>query len=232
MLRFAGCALLISTANAQPAPDSNAPPSAAEPAAPSPIALGTALGTADGNTISTNSDSSVDARPAAALAAPGMTPAAPLPAPEIAPEIAPADYRWQVVAADVVSVVLAFSRSGTGIRLGGLTYVLGGPIIHAVHGQGARMGVSLALRVGLPIALALTGAGLAHHDCSPDDDDCDNGSLGGGILGFGVGIVTAMVVDSVVIAGAVKVRKHTGATWAPQIAMTPQHVGLGVVGRF
>jgi hypothetical protein len=161
-----------------------------------------------------------------------MTPAALPPAPEIAPEIEIADYRWQVAAADVVSVALALSQSGAGIRLGGLTYVLGGPIIHAVHGQGGRMGVSLAMRVGLPIALAFAGAGLAHHDCSPGDDDCDDGSLGGAILGFGVGIVTAMVVDSAVIAGAVEVRKHTGATWAPQIAVTPRHVGFGVVGRF
>jgi hypothetical protein len=112
------------------------------------------------------------------------------------------------------------------------TNVLGGPIIHAVHGQGVRTGASLALRVGLPIALAVAGAKLAHHDCGPDDDDCDDGSLGGAILGFGVGIVTAMVVDSAVIAGAVEVRKPTGATWAPQIAVTPRHVGLGVVGRF
>ncbi len=159
-----------------------------------------------------------------------MTPAAPLPAPQ--PEIEIHDYRWQITAADIASIALAFSHSDTGLRLGGLTYALGGPIIHGVHGQGGRAGASLVLRIGLPIALAVAGAELAHHHCSPDDDDCDDGSLGGAVLGFGVGLVTAMVVDSAVIAGPVEVRKHAGVTWAPQITVTSRHAGLGVVGRF
>jgi hypothetical protein len=219
VLRFAGCALLISisTAHAQPAPDSEAPPSAAPvtpepppsaapPAAPAPIGPA----------------------PAPALAAPGMTPAAPLPEPE--PELELENYRWQIVAADVASVVLVFSVRDAGASLGGLTYVLGGPVIHGAHGHGGRVIASLALRAGLPIAMAFGGAALARHGCS--DEDCDDGSFGGAILGFGLGIVTAMVVDTALIAQPVEVRKHADATWAPQIAVTSRHVGLGVVGRF
>jgi hypothetical protein len=123
---------------------------------------------------------------------------------------------------------------GTGVSLGALTYILGGPIVHGFHDEGGRMGVSLALRLGLPILLAYGGASLAQANsrCRADDDDCDGGALGGALLGFGLGVATAMVIDTAVIARPIEVRRPPSATWAPQIAVTPQRVGLGVIGRF
>lgn len=214
-----GCALAISTAHAQPVPASDAAPASdvAPSAVPAPPAA-VPVAPAPESTIP--------------LAPPGLVPAAPLPAPEPAFEVH--NYRWQIAAVDAAGLALALSGNGTGVSLGALTYILGGPIMHGLHNEGGRMGVSLALRLGLPILLAYGGASLAqaNNHCRPDDDDCDSGALGGAILGFGLGVATAMVIDTAVIARPIEVRRPPGATWAPQIAVTPQRVGLGVIGRF
>jgi hypothetical protein len=216
ILRTLGCALAISTAHAtahaQPAPASDAAPSvppAAAAAVPEPAPESTLP-----------------------LAPPGLAPVGPLPAPEPAFEVH--NYRWQIAAVDAAGLALVLSHSETGVSLGALTYILGGPIVHGLHDQGGRMGVSLALRLGLPILLAYGGASLAqlNNRCSPDDDDCDSGALGGALLGFGLGVATAMVIDTAVIARPIEVRNPPGATWAPQIAVTSHRVGLGVIGRF
>lgn len=144
------------------------------------------------------------------------------------PEI---DYRWQVFLADSASLAIAFSGNKTGITLSGAGYVLAAPIIHLSHDEGGRAGASLLLRLGLPIAGAFGGAALTRHACAPDDEDCDDGALEGAILGFGLGILTAMVVDTAFIARPIKSHRTT-TTWVPQVAITGQHVGLGVAGRF
>src|SRR5204863_129678 len=83
------------------------------------------------------------------------------------------------------------------------------------------------------LAPRMCGVGLAaalKHPCSADDDDCDDGTLEGAILGFGLGMLAAMVIDTALIARPVKAKP--AVTWVPQVAVTPQQVGLGVVGRF
>lgn len=160
-----------------------------------------------------------------------MTPPAPPSAP--LPEVEIEDYRWQIAVVDAAGLALAFSQNQTGTSLGGLAYALGGPVIHGMHGHGGRVLASMALRVGLPLALAIGGGELGRQDCSgPDDYDCGGANIGGALLGFGLGVVTAMVVDDALIARPVAIRKHDDATWAPQIAVTPRHVGLGALGRF
>ena len=151
--------------------------------------------------------------------------------PAVAPEPEVESYRWQIVVADSASLALLFSASEPGVTAAGLTYVLGGPVIHGAHGEAGRTIASLVLRVGLPILGGACGAALTRRDCGPDDYDCDQG-FGGFLVGFGLGILTAMVVDTAVIARPLKVHRTADTTWAPRIAVTPQHVGLGVMGRF
>jgi hypothetical protein len=78
---------------------------------------------------------------------------------------------------------------------------------------------------------AIGVAALTTHKCAADDDDCDDGSLGGAILGFGLGVLGAMVIDTALLARPVKSHK-TSTTWVPQVTATAQHVGLGIAGRF
>jgi len=135
-------------------------------------------------------------------------------------------YRWQIAAADATSFALALTGNRTALGAAGLTYLLGSPIIHGVHGQPARAGGSLALRLALPFFGAVVGA--AADRC----DGCDEGPIAGIFLGFGAGILGAMIIDNALIAQPLQVHKDTTMTWVPQIAVTPQRVGVGVMGQF
>jgi hypothetical protein len=146
-------------------------------------------------------------------------------------ESAGESYRAEILAVDAASLVLALSGNEMGIKVAGLTYLLGGPIIHGAHGGGGRAGASLVMRVGMPLLGALAGAALTQHDCSADDE-CDDEFPVGPIFGFGLGILSAMILDTALLAGPREAPKNTGTTWAPQVSVTPHHVGLGVVGRF
>lgn len=75
--------------------------------------------------------------------------------------------------------------------------VVGAPIVHALHGRSDNAGWSLAVRIGAPLT-----AGILCGALFPDDKDSflkfpvPAGMLVGGILGY----LTAVIVDSVVIA--------------------------------
>lgn len=229
MLWLVGLVLLTSTAtaNAQPGPDSEAPPSAAplmtEPPAlaPTPALL---------------------APPASAPLAPAMAPPPAFAAPGMVPPASTTfyveppleSYRWQVVSADVVGLVIALAHQESSLQLAGLTYLLGAPLVHSLHGEVGRAGTSLALRVGLPLAGALAGLALTQRSsrrCTDDDFDCggDEVQLVAAGLGIGLGVAAAMFIDTAVIS---RPKRNYAATWAPQLAVTPQHVSLGVLGRF
>src|SRR3954463_1064580 len=100
-------------------------------------------------------------------------------APSARGQTAPADggnsYRWQVAATGppVIGAGLAgFALEGRdgalgyvpsnmlmGIGIGG--YFLGGPIVHLAHKEYARAGVSLLVRLGLPMVGGAIGARFA-----------------------------------------------------------------------
>ena len=143
-------------------------------------------------------------------------------------------YRSQIIVADVVSLVLAASESKVGLSVAGLTYLLGGPIIHNVHGQKARVVGSLALRLSLPLIGAVGGRALANSrtTCTESirlfcDDDAD---IAGLFFGFSAGVLAAMIIDTAAIARPVRVRRNTSVTWAPRLDVTSQHAQLGIAG--
>ncbi|HET7500094.1 MAG TPA: hypothetical protein VFK02_03800 [Kofleriaceae bacterium] len=167
--------------------------------------------------------------PAPAFAPPGMV--APRPQDEV--RIETEHYGWQIVVSDVLAIGLAVTNDGTAVPLGGLTYLLGGPIIHGMHGEGGRAAGSLALRVGLPVLGALAGRKLLRpgSGCAQDDEGCgESPEIGGLIVGGAIGLATAMIVDAALVARPRTIEKRV--TWTPQITATSQHVGVAVLGRF
>lgn len=147
-------------------------------------------------------------------------------------------YRWQIGVADAGSLALLFSFTEHGSLGGGLLYLLGGPVIHLAHGEAGRAVGSLALRAALPIAGAFVGGALWWNSqdarCKNGDPDfCSDDEFNvGALYGLGLGFLGAMVVDTALLARPVPLRKAAGARWAPQLAVAPGHLGVGVVGRF
>ena len=112
-------------------------------------------------------------------------------------------YGWQTLATDGASLLLMVAAASASdapgaeemawLSLGG--YLGGGPIVHLAHGEPVRALGSLALRGGLPILTGVVGSQL--ENCTPSSDFC---GLGGAVLGGMAGLVTAMVIDSAVLA--------------------------------
>jgi hypothetical protein len=198
--------------------------------------------------------STAHAQPAApaapALMPPGLTPPGLTPPGGIAAPVAPAvsdsdsdadaqieSYRWKIALADATCTVLMLSGTEHGGSIGALGYLLVGPVIHGANDEGGRMAASLALRVGLPL---LGGFGFvelasASRHCAADDEDCgdDEGALFAGLFGVGLGMLTAMIIDTTVLARPHVVRKDKPrVTWAPRISLTSQRTSLGILGRF
>jgi len=210
-------ALAASTAapgSAAPAPDDSTPPD--EPS----DAPGASSDAAPARPVAPLVD------PAQGVLAPGMVPVA---GPAV-PVDQVDDYRWQILVADAATLALLVPRSEDSAKIAVLSYAFTAPIIHLTHERGGRALSSLLLRMGLPLTGAMTGAMLAGNPCRAGDYDCeDEGQLVAAVLGFGVGALTAMVVDATAIARPIHKRE---TIWAPQVSTTRDRVTLGVMGQF
>jgi len=148
-------------------------------------------------------------------------------------------YGNAILATDLAAVGLGVVAVGTKdaavpLLIGaGLTYALGGPIVHCAHDRvGTALG-SLALRVALPVSGGLLGWSLGEgssRGCT--GDMCGLGAaLGGLALGFGAGMFFASLID---IKGLAYEAAPT--TPAPKVALVPTidpkkgSVGLNVQG--
>jgi hypothetical protein len=155
-------------------------------------------------------------------------------------------YGWQTLITDGTSIAMLVGGAGTKepgtwIALSGLTYALGGPIVHWAHGNGGKGAASLGLRLGLPVGLGFVGYGLGSA--------MSGGSgYGGAImagLGFVLGFPAAIAIDSAALARE-DVEDDEGADGAqakvepkrPAFQMAPDlqtsHTGaqVGVRGTF
>jgi hypothetical protein len=123
------------------------------------------------------------------------------------------------------------------------TYVLGGPVVHLVHDRGGVAAGDLALRVALPIAGTLLGAELGNAVSPASASTCDSdgpcgGGLPGAIIGLGVGVLTASILDATVLAYEpaaprnVSTHRPTPLRIAPSLALVPQgrEGAVGTVG--
>jgi len=152
--------------------------------------------------------------------------------PEDQPESVPPPAkprRWYgapILLADGVaygSILLAVKvegTSGVALPLGIGTYLLAGPITHAVHRRWGRMGLSLAARAVLPLAGVTTGA----TSCN-SDSDCSSTLV---LLTTG-GMLAASIIDASVlayepIADSVSVQ--------PALSVAQDRLWLGASGTF
>ena len=168
--------------------------------------------------------------------APGMTEPVLMPPSAVPPiDVQPAEeemtegkpsYRYQTILADVAAVGLiavAFETQSEEVLLTGmLSYAVAAPIIHGVHGHGLRAAGSVGLRVGLPF---VGGFGML---AAIGDNDGEEG-LAAFMVGFGLGGISAMIIDSAFIARATpgKPRRLT-----PAVGTTPGGATVGVTGTF
>ena len=126
-------------------------------------------------------------------------------------------YGWQTLATDGASVVVALlgvavsdgsERLGQGMGYTALLgYALGGPVVHAVHGNPGRAIGSLALRGGLPLAAGYAGSAL--EDCPDDADFC---GLGGALLGGTLGVLGAILIDAAALGREERIEARP-STW-------------------
>lgn len=216
LLWIVGCAAAISAARPQPAAVQAAPPLPPGVAAPTSAAAA--------------------AEPVPALAPPGMAPVQ-----TASGSTSDVDsYRWQIAVADAASVALLLSSTHGYSTVGAWACLLGGPAIHLANHEGGRAGASLGLRFGLPALGALSGIAIAsanaNHGCSRDDQGrCDlfDRQLVGAVLGAGLGMLGAMIIDTTLLARPrVRHPPRAAVSWAPGVSFTSQRAGLGVLGRF
>jgi hypothetical protein len=88
--------------------------------------------------------------------------------------------------------------------MGYFAYLLGGPIIHGAHHNGAAGGIDFLLRLAVPVLTAVVGGELSHSATSRCEatgaDFCDLDSLGYVFDGFVVGAVAVSFVDVAALA--------------------------------
>jgi len=173
---------------------------------------------------------------ASARAQPGVTLAAQAPsAPEVESE---ASYRWQIATADTAALTVLLIGKGSGLKAAGAIYLLDGAVIHGIHGQPGRAAGSLALRGALPLIGLFAGAAIWWRSqdarCRNGDPDyCSDDEVNpGALIGFGLGLLTASVIDTALIARPLPVRKPREAIWAPRLSVVHDRVTLGVAARF
>ncbi|MGC4065094.1 MAG: hypothetical protein QM784_10705 [Polyangiaceae bacterium] len=122
-----------------------------------------------------------------------------------------------LLAASLVAVGVATS-SGIVLLGSGLSYTLGGPVVHGMHHNAGKVGGSFGLRLGLPVVGGMIGAlagASASGGCS--GEMCQLGSFAvGGAIGLGVGMITASALDLTLL--AYDSPSHSAS---PQVALLP-----------
>jgi hypothetical protein len=117
-------------------------------------------------------------------------------------------YGWQTLMTDGAALAMLIGalaakndRVGNTLApLAGLTYVLGGPIVHWAHRHGGIGAASLGIRLGAPIGLGLLGFGIGTAIDGGKSRGLDSAALAGTVLGFLAGFPTAIALDAAVLA--------------------------------
>lgn len=134
-------------------------------------------------------------------------------------------YGWQNLLVDVgafgIAAVGGSLHSDEALLVGAAGYLVGGPLVHAGNGHGAKALGSFGLRAGLPVLGAFVALGLA--------GDCSGDSCGGEAAvyrGFGgfIGLVGAIIIDDAFLAVEDVPSGSSSARFsiAPTVAVTPK----------
>ena len=149
-------------------------------------------------------------------------------------------YRYQVIVSDAASISVALVGAAVGgdggdirpwLVASAVTYTLGAPTIHGVHGNLAHAGISLGVRVSLPLLGMGIGSLAAGNECDGSPSPCNE--LGSEKVGYGIaiGVLAAMVIDAGVIARPIRRSLATPAV-TPTMSTTPGGATFGLAGAF
>jgi hypothetical protein len=125
-----------------------------------------------------------------------------LPAPTVGRKPRRRWYGWQTLITDSAGLAMLFAatttsnNTGSWLAASGLTYSLGGPIVHWAHGNGGKGAASLGLRLGLPVGLGLLGFAAG----SAMSGGKGYGGAVLGVFGFVAGFPAAIAIDSAALA--------------------------------
>jgi hypothetical protein len=146
-------------------------------------------------------------------------------------------YGWQPLVVDLASateLTFALGLKGTDefavFGLGG--YILGGPIVHALHDRWTTAAASLGLRLGLPLAaggMALLIASPSHS--RPSCDGCDTGMAGfGAVAAAGVAATAGALAASAIDVAVLSREKVERRPSAVSFGVSPTRGGAFGVG--
>jgi hypothetical protein len=158
-------------------------------------------------------------------------------------------YGWQTLAADAVPATLLVAGvaldDGTSPSLYGaaaLTFVVGGPVIHAVHDHAGKALGSLGLRLALPVVGVVIGSSVAPplNPCPAlPGGECEESDSTPVLLGGVFGMTAASIIDSALLAyeaetpAAERRRLATPSLRAtPTFAISETGARVGLVGTF
>ncbi|HRG97644.1 MAG TPA: hypothetical protein PLR99_15420 [Polyangiaceae bacterium] len=113
-------------------------------------------------------------------------------------------YGYQTIGGDVVATTLLLSSAATDntprkvlFVASASTYLLASPVIHAAHERGGAAIGAVGLRVFAPLTLGLLGLVVGAGSSKSGNWGAP---LAGGFIGFGLGVLTAMVIDAAALA--------------------------------
>jgi hypothetical protein len=134
-------------------------------------------------------------------------------------------YGWQILISGGASfLVLGLAVEAPEIGYVSLAgYLLGGPIIHTLHGSGLKGLQSLGINLLVPALSALAGFGIG---AAREEGFV---ALGSTLIGASVGVLGALLVDSFVLAYE-PVTAPDGSSF--NIGLSVGLNGLSIVGQF
>jgi hypothetical protein len=146
------------------------------------------------------------------------------------PAAAERRYNWEIAVADGAAFAALAGGSAMDndpgaalVVLGGLSYLVGAPILHASHDNTGRAGTSLAVRVLAPLAGGAIGFAIG------DDDGEELYRVSGAVTGFAIGMVAASLLD--ISSPAYDTRDDDDAT-AVILPVRGGGATVGIAGRF
>lgn len=111
-------------------------------------------------------------------------------------------YGWQTLTIDGASIGLlllsASAGSEGGALLATMSYGLGAPVVHFVHGRPGAGLLSLGMRVALPLVGGAIGSATA--DCGHPEFEASLCGVGETIVGIAIGVSTAIALDAALLA--------------------------------
>jgi hypothetical protein len=144
-------------------------------------------------------------------------------------------YGWQTLALDALALTalvatpsqyVADKSAGTRLFYASLgTFVLGGPTVHAAHGNWGKAAGSAASRLG---AILLMGLAVEASKCPYEHCDASEQIVAGGLVGFAL-IPAVIAVDSAVLA---RETVEVNPMLVPTASLRKDGGWVGMTGRF